>query len=171
VASFNSGNRLDTLEDLFMNQLMDLYDAEKRVTTALPRLAAAAHNPALKAVFQDHQRVTQMHLSRLEQVFRAAGYRPKGDTCEGMRGLIEEGQQAIEADGNPDVKDAALIAAAQRLEHYEIAGYGCARTFAQRLGKMDAARLLQESLDEIGATDKMLTRIAERSVNPSAQAT
>ena len=105
---------------------MDLYDAEQRVTRALPKLAAAAHNPALKAAFQDHQRVTQTHLGRLEQVFRAAGYRPKGDPCEGMRGLMAEGQQAIDAAGDPDVKDAALIAAAQRVEHYEIAGYGCA---------------------------------------------
>jgi ferritin-like metal-binding protein YciE len=170
VATLDS-KRLDSLEDLFLSQLMDLYDAEQRITTALPRLMAAAHNPALKAAFRDHQRVTQTHLGRLEQVFEAAGYRPKRATCEGMRGLIAEGDKAMEADGDPDVKDAALIAAAQRVEHYEIAGYGCARTFAHRLGQRDAARLLQESLDEVGATDKILTRIAEQAVNPQAQAT
>jgi ferritin-like metal-binding protein YciE len=148
-----------------------LYDAEQRLTKALPKMADAAHSPALKAAFQEHFRQTEGQVSRLEQVFRSLGKSARSKTCEAMKGLIEGGEEAISAKGDPDVKDAALIAAAQRVEHYEIAGYGTVRTFAQRLGRLDAAGLLQQTLDEEAATDKKLTALAEQSINPRAAAT
>jgi ferritin-like metal-binding protein YciE len=166
-----SSTSLNSFDDLFVEQLEDLYDAEQRLTKALPQMAAAAHNPSLKAAFQEHYRQTEGHVTRLQQVFQMLGKRAKSKTCEAMKGLVEEGQEAISASGNPDVKDAALIAAAQRVEHYEIAGYGTVRTFAQRLGRQDAARLLQQTLDEEGATDKKLTILAEQAINPKAAAT
>jgi ferritin-like metal-binding protein YciE len=161
----------DSFDTLFIDQLQDLYDAEQRLTKALPKMAEAAHNQSLKSAFQQHLRETQNHVNRLEQVFRSMGRNPESKTCQAMKGLIEEGQEVISATGDADVKDAGLIAAAQRVEHYEIAGYGTARTFAQRLGKQDAARLLQQTLDEEGAADKKLTQIAEQSVNMQAART
>jgi len=166
---FTSSKQLDSMETLFLDQLRDLYDAEQRITQALPKMADAAHSSALKAAFQQHLRETQGHLKRLERVFQTVGQGAEAETCEAMQGLIAEGEEVVNATGDPDVKDAALIAAAQRVEHYEIAGYGCARTFAQRLGKPDAVRLLQETLDEETATDKKLTQLAEQSINPKAQ--
>jgi len=165
---FSSSMALNSFDDLFLEQLQDLYDAEQRLTKALPKMAAAAHSSALQAAFQEHLRQTENHVSRLEQVFKQLGKSAQSKTCEAMKGLVTEGDEVISASGNPDVKDAALIAAAQRVEHYEIAGYGTARTFAQRLGRQDAARLLQETLDEEAATDKKLTALAEQSVNPKA---
>jgi ferritin-like metal-binding protein YciE len=162
---------LNSFDDLFVEQLQDLYDAEQRLTKALPKMAEAAHNPTLKNAFNEHLRQTQNHLTRLEQVFKMSKQSAQAKTCEAMKGLIQEGQEAIDASGQPDVKDAALIAAAQRVEHYEIAGYGCARTFAQRLGRRDAAQLLQQTLDEEAATDKKLTALAEQAINPKAAAT
>jgi len=167
---FSSSTALNTFDDLFVEQLQDLYDAEQRLTQALPQMAAAAHNSALRSAFQQHQRETQGQVSRLEQVFKLLGKSAQSKTCEAMQGLISEGQEAISASGDPDVKDAALIAAAQRVEHYEIAGYGTARTFAQRLGRADVAQILQQTLDEEGATDKKLTALAEQIVNPKAAA-
>ena len=166
-----SSMRLDSMETLFLDQLQDLYDAEQRLTKALPQMADAAHSPSLKTAFQEHFRQTQGHVSRLEQVFKILGQTPKSKTCEAMKGLIEEGSEVISASGDPNVKDAALIAAAQRVEHYEIAGYGTVRTFAQRLGRQDAAQVLQQTLDEEGATDKKLTALAEQSINPKAATT
>src|SRR6185437_10939312 len=145
---FTSSTALNTFDDLFVEQLQDLYDAEQRLTKALPKMAAAAHNSSLKAAFEEHNRQTQNHVSRLEQIFQMLGKSAETKTCEAMKGLVEEGSEVISANGDPDVKDAALIAAGQRVEHYEISGYGTARTFAQRLGRSDAARLLQETLDE-----------------------
>ena len=168
---FSSSTALNSFDDLMVEQLQDLYDAEQRLVTALPRMAGAAHNSSLKAAFQDHLRQTQGHVSRLEQVFKALGKPAQGKTCVAMKGLVEEGEEAVNAKGDPNVKDAALIAAAQRVEHYEIAGYGTVRTFAQRLGRSDAARLLQQTLDEEAATDKKLTALAEQSINPKAAAT
>jgi len=152
-----------------VEQLQDLYDAEQRLVSALPKMAKAAHNPALRSAFEQHLRETQNQVNRLERVFQMLGQGSEAKTCEAMKGLVEEGSEIISADGNPDVKDAALIAAAQRVEHYEIAGYGTARTFAQRLGKQDAARLLQETLDEEAATDKKLTQLAETNINAQAR--
>jgi ferritin-like metal-binding protein YciE len=162
--------KLNSFDDLLVEQLQDLYDAEQRLTKALPKMAEAAHSPGLKGAFNEHLRQTQGHVTRLEQVFRMVHQSPQAKTCEAMKGLIQEGQEAIDASGQADVKDAALIAAAQRVEHYEIAGYGCARTFAQRLGRRDAAQILQQTLDEEAATDKKLTSLAEQSINPKAAA-
>lgn len=163
-----STTQLDSFETLFIDQLQDLYDAEQRLVKALPKMADAAHDPSLKTAFQQHLRETQNHVTRLERVFQSMGRQAAAKTCDAMKGLISEGQEVISAGGDADVKDAALIAAAQRVEHYEIAGYGCVRTFAQRLGKPDAARLLQETLDEEAAADKKLTQIAEQSINRQA---
>lgn len=165
-----SSMELNSFDDLFVEQLQDLYDAEQRLTRALPKMAEAAHNPTLKSAFQEHLRQTQNQVSRLEQVFKMLGKSPETKTCEAMKGLVEEGSEVISASGDSDVKDAALIAAAQRVEHYEISGYGSARTFAQRLGRSDAARVLQETLDEEAATDKKLTALAEQIINPRAAA-
>jgi len=162
---------LNSFDDLFLEQLQDLYDAEQRLTKALPKMATAANSSSLKAAFQEHLRQTEHHVSRLEQVFKLIGKSAQTKTCQAMKGLVEEGDEVISASGDPDVRDAALIAAAQRVEHYEIAGYGTARTFAQRLGRQDAARLLQETLEEEAATDKKLTALAEQAINPRAAAT
>ncbi len=167
---FSSSAALNTFEDLFVEQLQDLHDAEQRLTKALPKMAAAAHSPALKSAFEEHLRQTQNHVTRLEQVFKSLGKTPQSKTCEAMKGLVAEGSEVIDGKGDPDVKDAALIAAAQRVEHYEIAGYGTVRMFAQRLGKNEAARLLQETLNEEAETDKKLTGLAEKAINPKATA-
>jgi len=168
---FTTSAALDTFDDLFVEQLQDLYDAEQRLVKALPLMAGAAHNSAVKSAFQQHLRETEQHVTRLEQAFRMLGKPAKSKTCEAMKGLVAEGDEVISAKGDADVKDAALIAAAQRVEHYEIAGYGTARTFAQRLGRKDVAQLLQQTLDEEAATDKKLTTLAEQTVNPKAAAT
>jgi ferritin-like metal-binding protein YciE len=157
-----TSHEFNSLDDLFLEQLQDLYDAEKRLTSALPKMADAAHSPQLKDAFRLHLRQTEGQVSRLEQIFGELGQRPHRETCEAMKGLIREGEEMVQAKGDASVKDAALIAAAQRVEHYEIAGYGCARTYARLLGHTDAAKLLQETLDEEGATDKKLTALAER---------
>jgi ferritin-like metal-binding protein YciE len=167
---FTSSAALNSFDDLFVEQLQDLYDAEQRLTKALPKMAAAAHNSALKSAFEEHLRQTENHVRRLEQVFKHLGQSAKTKTCEAMKGLVEEGSEVISGSGDPHVKDAALIAAAQRVEHYEIAGYGSARTFAQHLGKHEAARLLQETLNEEAETDKKLTSLAEKTINPKAAA-
>ena len=130
----------NSLNDLFLNQIEDLYDAEKRLTDALPKMAEAASSSQLKSIFTEHLAETRNHVRRLEEVFQQIGTKPKRETCEAMRGLISEGQEMIDAKGDPDVRDAALIAAAQRVEHYEMAGYGSVRTFAQRLGMNDVAQ-------------------------------
>lgn len=160
----------NNLNDLFINQLEDLYDAEKRLTEALPKMSQAAASPDLKRAFDEHLSQTQTHVARLEQVFKRIGCPPKRETCEAMKGLISEGEGIVSAKGDPDTRDAGLIAAAQKVEHYEIAGYGTVRTFAQQLGMNDAAQLLQQTLEEEGETDKRLTRLAESRVNVQAQA-
>ncbi len=162
---------LNSLDDLFLNQIEDLYDAENRLTKALPKMADAAHSSQLKQAFQQHLTETQGHVSRLETIFRELNVEPKRETCEAMKGLIAEGEEIVRAKGDPDVKDAAIIAAAQRVEHYEISGYGSARTFAQRLALTQAANLLQQTLNEEVGADKKLNMIAESSVNIQAAAT
>ena len=156
---------LDNLNDLLVAQLEDLYSAENQLIDALPKMEQAAHSSELKTAFRNHLMETKRQKQRLERVFNLIGHEPSQHTCEAMEGLISEGQENINADGDPEVKDAALIAAAQRVEHYEMAGYGCVRTFAHRLGHHEAAELLQETLNEEGHADKLLTDIAERSVN------
>lgn len=157
-----------TFEDLFEGQLMDLYDAENRLTEALPKMAAAASSSELKQAFTAHLRETEVQVQRLEQIFQQIGREPKRETCMAMKGLIAEGDEMIKATAAPEVKDAGLIAAAQRVEHYEMAGYGSARAFAERLGHTEAVRLLQATLNEEGNADKKLTTIAEQSVNIQA---
>jgi ferritin-like metal-binding protein YciE len=159
----------NNLEDLFWAEIGDLYDAEQRLTKALPNMAKAAHSPELRQAFQSHLSETENQVRRLEQIFNSLGHDRNGTTCKAMKGLIEEGDQMIGAKGDPDVRDAALIAAAQRVEHYEISGYGSARVFAHRLGYNDAARLLQETLDEEKQADHKLNMLAEQSVNVRAQ--
>jgi ferritin-like metal-binding protein YciE len=134
----------------------------------LPRMSEAAHSTELKAVLDQHLGETRRQKDRLDQAFRMLGCEPEAESCAAMEGLISEGNEIISAEGDPEVKDAALIAAAQRVEHYEIAGYGCARTFALRLGRSDVANLLQQTLDEEGNADKILTHIAESFVNQEA---
>jgi ferritin-like metal-binding protein YciE len=165
-----SSTNLQSLDDLLVDQLKDLYDAESRLVEALPEMAEAANNRELKQAFQSHLGETQRHVKRLESVFGILGGEQESTTCEAMKGLLKEGKEMIQAKGDPNVKDAALIASAQRIEHYEIAGYGTARTFAERLGHVEAARILQQTLDEEGAADKKLTRIAEDSINWKASA-
>jgi ferritin-like metal-binding protein YciE len=170
MALFTSSAALNTFDDLFVEQLQDLYDAEQRITKALPKMAAAAHDPALRSAFEEHLRQTENQVTRLEKVFQSIGQSTKNKTCEGVKGIIEEGEEIVSGKGDPDVKDAGLIAAAQRVEHYEIAAYGTARAFAQRLGKSEAARLLEETLAEEKETDKKLNMLAERAINPKAAA-
>jgi len=165
-----SSMTLNSFDDLLVEQLQDLYDAEQRLVKALPLMAGAANSSSLKAAFQEHLRQTEGHVKRLEQVFGMLGKSAKAKTCEAMKGLVSEGDEVISASGDPDVKDAALIAAAQRVEHYEIAGYGTVRTFAQRLGHNDVAKVLQQTLDEEADTDKKLTALAEQAINPKAAA-
>jgi len=163
-----SSMTLNSLNDLFVVQIEDLYDAEQRLTKALPKMAEAASNKQLKSAFKEHLRETEQHVTRLEKVFSTMGVTAQRETCEAMKGLIAEGDEVISASGQPEVKDAALIAAAQRVEHYEIAAYGTVRTLAQHLGQEEVARILQQTLDEEGACDKKLTKIAESSVNVRA---
>ncbi len=163
-----AGLRLDNLEDLLLLELKDLYSAEEQLIKALPQMSAAAHSMELKSAFDQHLGETRRQKDRLEQAFRMLGHEPQSESCEAMQGLIAEGNEIIAADGDPEVKDAALIAAAQRVEHYEMAGYGCARTFAMRLGHANVADLLQQTLDEEGNADKILTHIAESFINQEA---
>lgn len=165
-----TSKEFNSLDQLFIDQLQDLYDAEHRITNALPKMAEAASSPQLAQAFRDHLEETERQIERLERVFEIVGQAPKKKTCEAMKGLISEGEEIVQATGDPDVKDAGLIAAAQRVEHYEMAGYGTVRTFARRLGLTEAEELLQTTLDEEGAADHKLTAIAEASVNPQAQA-
>jgi ferritin-like metal-binding protein YciE len=165
-----TSTEFNSFQDLFVDQIKDLYDAENRLTEALPKMADAANSSQLRQAFLDHLRETQGHVSRLEQVFNAVNVEPERETCDAMKGLIAEGETMIKAKGDPTIKDAALIAAAQRVEHYEISGYGTARSFAQRLGLTQAANLLQQTLNEEKAADEKLNTIAESSVNRQASA-
>jgi ferritin-like metal-binding protein YciE len=160
---------LNNLNELLVDQLQDLYSAETQLTRALPKMARAATNPELKQAFEEHLTQTEGHISRLEKVFESLGEAASGKTCKAMKGLIQEGSEAIDLKGDENVRDAALIAAAQRVEHYEIAGYGTVRSFAESLGLREAATLLQQTLDEEGDTDKRLTQLATSGVNAMAQ--
>lgn len=153
--------RLNTLHNLYVDQLKDLYSAEKQLVQALPQMAEAASNSDLKEAFQSHLAETRTHVDRIEQIFGSLDDTPGGEKCKGMEGLIQEGSEVLSKRGKGEVKDAALIAAAQRVEHYEMAGYGVARTFAKQLGYSDAATILQQTLDEEGKADQKLTDIAE----------
>ncbi len=160
----------NSLRDLYVHQLEDLYDAEKRLVAALGKMAQTAQADDLRQALTEHQRQTEGHVGRLEQIFQMMGRRPERETCQAMKGLIGEGEEMIEARGDTHVRDAALIGAAQRVEHYEIAAYGTARSHARTLGFNDQAQLLQQTLEEEGETDKRLTSIAETHVNREAEA-
>jgi ferritin-like metal-binding protein YciE len=161
---------LGTLNDLFVEELKDLYSAETQLVKALPRMAKAASDPSLKAAFEEHLEVTRKQVERLDAVFEQIGGKGKGKKCVAMEGLIEEAKELLEEKADPSVLDAALIAAAQKVEHYEMAGYGCVRTYARLLGYEEAADLLQQTLDEEGEADKTLTALAESVVNVEAEA-
>jgi ferritin-like metal-binding protein YciE len=152
--------RLTSLQDVFAEQLKDLYSAEQQLVEALPKMASAAQSDELKQAFQTHLEETRGHFERLESLLPVVGITPTGERCEGMAGLIREGEKTIAAEGDPMAKDAALIAAAQRVEHYEIAGYGTARTLADMLDLDDAKDVLDQTLDEEASADKLLTKIA-----------
>jgi ferritin-like metal-binding protein YciE len=160
--------KLESLKDLYLEQLKDLYSAETQLVDALPKMAERATSTDLKKGFQDHLLQTQEHVRRLEQIFQDLGDSPKGHTCEGMKGLIKEGEEMIKMKGDDKVIDAGLIAAAQRVEHYEIAGYGTVRTYAEMLGKSQHASLLERTLQEEEMTDEKLTRLAESHINVEA---
>jgi ferritin-like metal-binding protein YciE len=162
-------DKLNSLEDLFLHELKDLYSAEQQILNTLPKMASAAEHQQLRQAFEEHEQVTRDQVRRLDMIADDLGLNLKGHKCKGIEGIIEEGEELIKSRSQPDVLDAGRIGAAQRVEHYEIAGYGTARTYARRLGHDRAAELLQQSLDEEGHTDKRLTQIAESMINPDAQ--
>jgi ferritin-like metal-binding protein YciE len=154
--------KLETMRELLIDELQDLYSAENQITKALPKLVKASSAPALQQAFEHHLEETKNHVKRLEQIFDHLNESPKGKTCEGMKGLLKEG-------GEAEVLDAGLISAAQRVEHYEIAAYGSARTYAELLGEREAVRLLSETLEEEKAADTKLSQVAKK-INVEAKA-
>lgn len=159
--------KLNSLTDVLTHTVQDLYSAETQLIKALPKMATAASDSKLKRAFETHLGETEKQVTRLEKVCEHLNVSPKGVTCEGMKGLIKEGQEVIDMSGEPAAKDAALISASQKIEHYEIAGYGSAHTYAKLLNMSEVASLLEQSLAEEGNADKKLTTIAE-SLNPKA---
>jgi ferritin-like metal-binding protein YciE len=160
--------KLDTLEQLYISELRDLYSAENQLLKALPKMAKGASSPELKDAFEKHLEQTKVHVLRLEELFGQLDESPKGKTCHGMKGLIEEGSEILKEDYENSVLDAGIIVAAQKVEHYEIASYGSVRTFANLLGKNEEAKLLQSTLDEESETNEILNGLAESVVNPEA---
>ncbi|MFN8480841.1 MAG: ferritin-like domain-containing protein [Kouleothrix sp.] len=160
--------KLSTLQDLFNEQLRDLYNAEEQIIKALPKMAQSASAPELRAGFEEHLRASEGHRDRVHMILEGMGQRAEGHVCKAMEGLLREGDEIMHERADPQVRDAALIAAAQRVEHYEMAGYGCVRTWANVLGMPDVARQLQFILDQEGETDKKLTDMAERVINQQA---
>ena len=160
--------KLESLRELLVEQLQDLYDAENRITKALPKMAKAATAPELKAAFEKHLAETEGHVTRLEQAFEALGETAKKKTCQAIKGLIEEGEETIKENAEPDVKDAALIAAAQRVEHYEMAGYGTVCAYAKLLKEKEVLKLLKATMAEEVATDEALSELAESTINLQA---
>ncbi|MEN3943211.1 ferritin-like domain-containing protein [Prosthecobacter sp. SYSU 5D2] len=160
--------KLETLTDLYIHELKDLYSAEKQLIKALPKMAKAATNPKLKKGFEKHLEETKEHAVRLEKLLGSHKQTTRGPRCKGMEGLLKEGTEMIEEEADDEVRDAGLISAAQRVEHYEIAGYGCARTYAELLGDKAGLKVLQTTLDEEGATDKILTELALSEINIAA---
>jgi len=159
---------IKSMDDLFLEEIKDLYDAEKQLVKALPKMAKAADSDELRQGFQEHLDQTKGHVDRLEKVFDIMGKKASGKKCEAMQGLIEEGNDVIEEIDASPLRDAALIAAAQKVEHYEIAAYGSCRTFAEILGRSDAAELLEQTLEEEKSTDEKLTELAEGMINEEA---
>jgi ferritin-like metal-binding protein YciE len=162
--------KLESLKDLYVEQLKDLYSAEAQILDALPKMAEAASASDLKKGFNDHLRQTQEHVRRLERIFKDLGEDAKGESCEGMKGLLKEGAEMIKMKGEDPARDAGLIAAAQRVEHYEIAAYGTVRTYAELLGHDDHVSLLEKTLNEEEETDEQLTQLATSHINEEALA-
>ena len=160
---------MESLRELYVDELKDLWSAETQITKALPKMMKAASNPKLKRAFNTHLKQTERHVKRLERIFKELDESPRGKKCVGMEGLIKEGQELIKEKPEADVLDAGLIAAAQHVEHYEIAGYGCVRTWARQMGEERQAELLQETLDEEEQTDRLLTELAESEINVEAE--
>ncbi|HJQ18907.1 MAG TPA: ferritin-like domain-containing protein [Gemmatimonadaceae bacterium] len=158
----------ESLQKLYLEQLKDLYSAEEQILEALPKMSKQTKHPELKRAFQEHYQQTEQQKQRLEKIGQDLGEDLSGHTCKGMQGLVKEGEEVMEEFSDSDVLDAALISAAQRVEHYEMAGYGCARTYAHMLGLAEHADLLQRTLDEEGDTDERLTELAETVVNIDA---
>jgi ferritin-like metal-binding protein YciE len=163
--------KLDSLETLFVHEIKDLLSAEKQLVKALPKMAKGAVNESLRNAFEEHLEQTKGHVERLEQIFSLLEKTPRAEHCKAMEGLIEEGADLLKEEGADQVKDAALIGAAQRVEHYEIAAYGTARTLAELLGYQQAVDLLQQTLDEEKETDEKLTQLAMSEINPEAAET
>jgi len=161
---------LDSLDKLFLDELRDMYNGEKQITRALPKMAKAAENPELQQAFSKHLKETEGQIQRLEQIFKELGEAVRGKTCKGLQGILEEGKEMMEEEGEDAVLDAALISAAQKVEHYEIASYGCLRAYAQLLGYDSAVRLLEQNLAEEEAADKKLTQLGESGINEAAAA-
>ena len=159
---------LESLQELYLEQLKDLHSAEEQIIEALPKMIEQTSHPELRQAFELHLKQTKEQLRRLDQIGQRAGQKLTGHKCKGMEGLLEEGEELLKERADPDVLDAALISAAQRVEHYEMAGYGCARTYARLLGLNDDAKILQQTLDEEGDTDHLLTDLAERVINVEA---
>ncbi len=153
--------KMKTLEDFLMDELKDLYSAEKQLTKALPKMAKAANSDELRLAFEDHLKETEGQIERLDKISKIAGKALTGKKCKAMEGLIEEGKEVLEEDCTPEVRDVALIAAAQRVEHYEIAAYGCAKTYARLCGYDEVMELLEETLEEESAANEKLTGLAE----------
>jgi ferritin-like metal-binding protein YciE len=166
------GVKLDSLNKLFIHELKDLYSAETQLVEALPKMAEAASSPKLQQAFKMHLEQTQGHVKRIEQIFQDLKHEPTGEKCKGMEGLIKEGESLIKQkkEMDPDVLDAGLIGAAQRVEHYEIAGYGTVTAFAKLMGKENFASLLHQTLEEEKNTDEKLTQLAESAINQEALA-
>ena len=160
--------KLDTLQKLYVDELRDLYNAENQLLKALPKMAKAASSEELKNAFEKHLEQTETHVERLEQVFQELDESPKGKTCRAMKGLIQEGSEILKEEGDPSVLDAGIIVAAQKVEHYEMAGYGSVRTFAELLNQKSAVELLQTTLDEESEANELLNGLAESVVNPEA---
>lgn len=160
--------KLNTLHDLYIDELRDLYNAENQLLKALPKMAKGASSPELKQAIEEHLEQTRGHVDRLDQIFERMDESPKGKTCYAMKGLVEEGSEILGEDGEDSVLDAAIIAAAQKVEHYEIASYGTVRTFADLLNQDEASQLLQETLNEESQANKKLNSLAEDIVNPEA---
>jgi ferritin-like metal-binding protein YciE len=158
----------DSLRDLYIDELKDLYSAETQLVKALPKMAKAASNDQLRQAFEEHLRQTSEHVSRLEQIFQALEEKPTGKKCVGMEGLVKEGSEVMKEDYGDEVKDAAIIGAAQRVEHYEMAGYGTVRAFAELLGETEHVSLLEETMNEEKEADEKLTQLAEE-INATAE--
>jgi ferritin-like metal-binding protein YciE len=154
--------KMESLRELYVEELKDLYSAETQITKALPKMAKAATSPTLKDAFESHLEETKEQIKRLDQIFTDLGKSPKGKTCEGMKGLLKEGEELMEEGADPEVLDAGLISAAQRVEHYEMAGYGTVRTYAELLGENDAVSLLEMTLKEEKAADSKLSKAANK---------